>query len=94
MTNLSVLSVGLVTFAQVERTSLPRRNTVASEAEGLGEMGEPAAMGASEAWEAALDDVLYSASPSTNLEADPAKSNTSDIFLYALAGCFPFCTLC
>ncbi len=67
---------------------------VALEAEGLGEMGEPAAMGASEAWEAALDDVLYSASPSTNLEADPAKSNTSDIFLYALAGCFPFCTLC
>ncbi len=67
---------------------------VASEAEGLGEMGEPAAVGASEAWEAALDNVLYSTSPSTNLEADPAKSDASDVFLYALAGCFPFCTLC
>ncbi len=66
----------------------------ASEAEGSGEMGEPAAVGASEAWEAALDDVLYSASPSTNLEANPAESNASDIFLYALAGCFPFHTLC
>ncbi len=66
----------------------------ASEAEGLGEMGEPAAVGASEAWEAALDDVLYSASPSTNLEADPAESDASDVFLYALAGCFPFCALC
>jgi len=66
----------------------------ASEAEGPGEMGEPAAVGASEAWEAALDNVLYSASPSTNLEADPAKSDASDVFLYALAGCFPFCALC
>jgi len=66
----------------------------ASEAEGPGEMGEPAAVGASEAWEAALDDVLYSASPSTNLEADPAESDASDVFLYALAGCFPFCALC
>jgi len=66
----------------------------ASEAEGLGVMGEPAAMGASEAWEAALDDILYSASPSTNLEADPAESDASDVFLYALAGCFPFRTLC
>ncbi len=62
----------------------------ALEAEGSGEMGEPAAVGASKAWEAALDDVLYSTSPSTNLEADPAKSDASDIFLYALAGCFPF----
>jgi len=67
---------------------------VALEAEGSGEMGEPAAMGASEAWEAALDDILYSASPSTNLEADPAESDASDVFLYALAGCFPFRTLC
>ncbi len=67
---------------------------VASEAEGSGEMGEPAAMGASKAWEAALDDVLYSASPSTNLEADPAKSDASNVFLYALAGCFPFHALC
>jgi len=64
---------------------------VALEAEGLGEMGEPAAVGASEG-EAALDNVLYSASPSTNLEADPAKSDASDVFLYALAGCFPFHT--
>ena len=55
----------------------------ASEAEGSGEMGEPAAVGASEAWEAVLDNVLYSASPSTNLEADPAESNTSNVFLYA-----------
>ncbi len=67
---------------------------VALEAEGSGEMGEPAAVGASEAWEAALDNILYSASPSTNLEADPAESDASDVFLYALAGCFPFCTLC
>ena len=67
---------------------------VASEAEGSGEMGEPAAMGASKAWEAALDDVLYSASPSTNLEADPAKSDASNVFLYVRAGCFPFHALC
>jgi len=66
----------------------------ASEAEGSGEMGEPAAVGASEAWEAVLDNILYSTSPSTNLEADPAESNASNVFLYALAGCFPFCALC
>ncbi len=60
----------------------------------VGRDGEPAAVGASEAWEAALDDVLYSASPSTNLEADPAESDASDVFLYALAGCFPFHAWC
>ncbi len=93
---MGVASAALAAAAGVEGPAAMVGVVVAaaSEAEGLGEMGEPAAMGASKAWEAVLDNVLYSTSPSTNLEADPAKSNASNVFLYALAGCFPFHALC